>query len=152
MRDSLIHEEVFFEFVKNHDQLNRIYYSDEPIFGQKIIGLLVDDAAAPDRDDEGYIPYYTPYVNELLKAGGNTIIDPNWDNIYKDFINLDHNLDSVEYIKNLVESKTTREEVTQLVIDLIVKKLINLNILSNNVYVVMHPHWDKSWVNEIVEV
>ena len=148
----LEHEQVFFEFVKQHDLLQHLSYSDNPVNGQKIIGLLVDDADDETRVNEDYVPYYAEFVKPLLEDTDNAIIDPNWDNIYINFISLDHNLESIEYMKSLVESKTTREEVTQLVIDLILKKLIASNINAKTVYVVIHPHWNTDWCNEVIEV
>ena len=39
----LEHEQVFFEFVKNHDLLQHITYSEKSIKDQKVIGILIDD-------------------------------------------------------------------------------------------------------------
>jgi hypothetical protein len=101
----LEHEQVFFEFVKKHDQLNHLTYSEETIEGQRVLGIIVDDTTATNRADEDYVPYYAPYMKPLLDNPDNVIIDPNWDNIYLDFTEIDHNLDSIEYIKSLVDSK-----------------------------------------------
>lgn len=146
------HEQVFFEFVKQHDILKHLSYSEEPIEGQTVIGVMVDDDDDVNRNNEDYIPYYASFIKPLLEDSNNAIVDPNWDNIYLNFIGLDHNLDSIEYIKSLVESKTTRKEIADLVVDLIIKKLISSNINANKVYIVVHPHWETDWLDEIVEV
>jgi len=93
----MTHEEVFFQFVKNHDNLSHLSYRESRREGQQIIGLKVP--GVPGEDDDIFVPY----VAELLKEEDTTIIDPNYDAIYESFTGIDHNLDSVEYIKNLVE-------------------------------------------------
>jgi len=146
MRDSLIHEQVFFDFVKNHDILQHLKYTEERRKGQQIIGLLV--GGDPGEDDTVFVPY----VRELLKEDDVTIIDPNYDEIYESFINLDHNLDSVQYMIDLVESKQTREEISELAVNLIVKKLVDSNIDSQKVYVRVKPHWITDWCDQVIEV
>jgi hypothetical protein len=76
----LEHEQVFFEFVKQHDLLHHITYCEEPIEGQRVLGIIVDDSTATNRADEDYVPYYAPYMKPLLDNPDNVIIDPNWDN------------------------------------------------------------------------
>jgi hypothetical protein len=147
----LEHEQVFFEFVKQHDLLKHLSYSEQPLMNQEIIGLMVDDEDVEERYDEGYIPYYTSFIKPLLDDPDNAIIDPNWDNIYLNFINLDHNLDSIEYMKSLVAKATTRQDVVELVIELIIKKLIASNINAKKVYIVVHPHWRSDWLDKIIE-
>lgn len=140
MRDSITHEENFLQFVKNHDEMKHIQYSETPIENQKVIGVLVTD------------PTHEQLVRQKFTGEGSTVIDPNYDNIYEDFLKIDHDLDSVEYIKNVVESKQTQEEVAQFVIDFIIKKLLQLNIATEKVYVAISPNWDKTAFEEIVEV
>jgi hypothetical protein len=147
----LEHEQVFFEFVKQHDLLHHVTYSEEPVEGQRVLGIIVDDSTAINRADEDYVPYYAPYMKPLLDNPDNVIIDPNWDNIYLNFIGLDHNLDSIEYIKSLVESKT-REEISQIIVDLILKKLVASNINAKTVYVVINSRWNTEWFDGIVGV
>jgi hypothetical protein len=147
----LEHEQVFFEFVKHHDQLNHLTYSEEVIEGQRVLGIIVDDSTATNRADADYVPYYTPYMQPLLNNPDNVIIDPNWDNIYLDFTEIDHNLDSVEYIKSLVDSKD-KLEISQIIIDLILKKLVACNINAKTVYVVVNSRWNTDWFDGIVGV
>jgi len=147
----LEHEQVFFEFVKNHDQLHHLTYSEEPIEAQKVICILVDDTTDATRNDTDYVPYYTPYITPLLDNPDNVVIDPNWDNIYLNFIGLDHNLDSIDYMKSLGDPNN-KEEIAQLVIDLILKKLVASNINAKTVYIVINSHWNTDWLDEIVEV
>jgi hypothetical protein len=147
----LEHEQVFFEFVKQHDQLNHLTYSEEPIEGQRVLGIIVDDSTATNREDADYVPYYAPYMQPLLDNPDNVIIDPNWDNIYLDFIGLDHNLDSIEYMKSLGNSNI-KEEISQIIIDLLLKKLVACNINTKTVYIVINSHWNTDWLDGIVGV
>lgn len=147
----LEHEQVFFEFVKNHDQLNHLTYSAEPIEGQRVLGILIDDDNAVNRTDLDYVPYYAPYMKPLLDNPDNIIIDPNWDNIYLDFTKIDHNLESVEYIKSIFEPNT-REEDSELITNLILKKLVSCNINAKTVYIVINSRWNTDWLDGIVGV
>jgi hypothetical protein len=147
----LEHEQVFFEFVKQHDLLQHITYSEEPIEAQQILAVLVDDDNADNRADEDYVPYYAPYMKPLLDDVNAAVIDPNWDNIYLDFTKLDHNLESIEYIKSLVDSKDN-EEISQIIIDLILKKLVACNINAKTVYVVVNSRWNTDWFDGVVGV
>ena len=147
----LEHEQVFFEFVKKHDLLQHITYSEKSIKDQKVLGILIDDDAAVNRTDEDYLPYYAPYMKPLLDNPDNVIIDPNWDNIYLDFTKIDHNLESVEYIKSIFEPNT-REEDSELISNLILKKLVACNINAKTVYVVINSRWNTDWLDGIVGV
>jgi hypothetical protein len=147
----LEHEQVFFEFVKQHDQLNHVTYSEEPIEGQRVLGILVDDYNVINRDHTDYVPYYAPYIQTLLNNPDNVIIDPNWDNIYLNFIELDHNLDSINYMKSLGDPNN-KQEISQLIIDLILKKLLACNINAKTVYIVISSGWNTDWLDEIVGV
>ena len=146
MRDSLIHEQVFFDFVKNHDILQHLKYTEERRKGQQIIGLLV--GGDPGEDDTVFVPY----VRELLKEDDVTIIDPNYDEIYNNFIHLDHNLDSIEYIKNLFDNAETKEETLELILSLIIKPLIESNINTKKVYFRVKPYWNTEWCDQVIEV
>jgi hypothetical protein len=147
----LEHEQVFFEFVKNHDQLNHLTYSEEPVEGQRVLGILVYDDNVVNRNDLDYVPYYAPYIKPLLDNPDNVIIDPNWDNIYLNFTEIDHNLDSVEYIKSIFEPNT-REEDSELISNLILKKLVSCNINAKTVYIVINSRWNTDWLDGIVGV
>jgi hypothetical protein len=137
--------------VKQNDQLQHLTYSEEPIEGQKVLGILIDDDNAVNRADADYIPHYAPYMQPLLDNLDNVVIDPNWDNIYLNFIGLDHNLDSIDYIKSLVESKD-REEKIQFIVDSILKKLVASNINAKTVYIVINSRWNTDWLDGIVGV
>jgi hypothetical protein len=147
----LEHEQVFFEFVKKHDQLNHVTYSEEPVEGQRVLGILVYDDNVVNRNDLDYVPYYAPYIKPLLDNPDNVIIDPNWDNIYLNFTEIDHNLDSVEYIKSIFEPNT-REEDSELISNLILKKLVSCNINAKTVYIVINSRWNTDWLDGIVGV
>ena len=135
MRNPLEHEEVYFQFVKNHDLLKHIHYTETPVQNQNIIGIVPKDG-------------YTKTVKELMKNKQNVIIDPNYDSFYKDFLQIDHDLDSVEYIKNKLEN-STRQEIVDFTINNI-KKLIAQNIFANYVYIVVYPDWPTDWLDKII--
>lgn len=144
------HERVFFEFVKNHPVFSNLKFSEQKV-DQEIIGVLVHDDTAEGRELPTYIPYY---LDELYKLedSESVIIDPNYDTLYQSFIEQDHDLESIEYMKSLVESKTTREELTEIAIELIVKPLIASNIDAKKVYIVIHSHWAKDWLDKVIEI
>jgi hypothetical protein len=146
MLTSAEHKKVFFDFVKNHDEMIHIKYVDESIQDQQIIGLMVP--GIPGEDDVIFLPY----VEELLKEENTILIDPDYDQLYESFLGLDHNLESVEYMQQLVETDTSRERVSQLVIDLIIKPLIALNIDAKKVYFRIKPHWITDWCDQVIEV
>lgn len=133
----MTHEEVFFNFVIKHDILNHLVFGDKPT-GQKVIAIVGDDDTA------------IPYIGDLLKISSNTVIDPNWDEIYESFINIDHEKESVDYIQSLLESYDINE--TQTYIDGLVKKMIEKGIVANKVYVRIPPTADKSFYDEVIEV
>lgn len=146
MRDSLIHEQVFFDFVKHHDILQHIKYTEEKRQDQKIIGLQVGGEPGEDND------VFVPYVKELMKQDDVVIIDPNYDEIYNSFLGIDYAQDSVQYITELFDSVDTREELLQLILNLIIKKLIASNIDAKKVYFRVKPYWDTEWCDEVIEV
>lgn len=122
------HEDVFFEFIVQHDILKN-YFGEKPSV-QKLIGV-VGDIDIPET------------TNAVL-------IDPNWDAIYESFINLDHNLESIAYIKPLVEAFDLNQ--TQTYIDSLIKKMIARGISAEKVYVRIPEFADKSFYDEVIEV
>lgn len=123
------HEEVFFNFVIQHDALSHIVFGQKPA-GQKIIAVVGDA--------------------EVDNTVGTVIIDPNWDLVYESFINLDHNLESIEYMKTLLEPYTNTQ--TQAYIDGLVKKMIERGIVADKIYVRVPSTADKSFYDEVIEV
>ena len=130
----MTHEEVFFNFVIQHDILNHLIFG-EKTQGQKIIAIVGDDIAA---------------IGELIKEPNTAIIDPNWDAIYENFTSLDHDRESVEYIESILESYDINE--TQTYIDGLVKKIIAKGIVANKIYVRVPSSADKSIYDEVIEV
>lgn len=123
----MTHEEVFFNFVIQHD-----YFKD--MFGtkpadQKIIAIIGE--------------------NNITEANA-IVIDPNWDSIYESFLNIDHDKESVDYIQSLLESYNINE--TQTYIDGLVKKMIEKGIVADKVYVHIPSTADKSFYHEVIEV
>lgn len=137
------HEQVFFEFVKQHDLLKHLKYTETKRQDQEIIGLMV-----PSDDQELFVPF----VRELLKEEDTTIIDPNYDEIYNNFINLDHNLDSIEHIKQIIGEITTKEELVDFIVSFIIKPLIDSNINAKKVYFIVKPYWVTDWCDKIIEI
>jgi len=122
----MMHKEVFFNFVIQHD-----YFKD--MFGtkpadQKIIAVVGE--------------------NDIAEAGA-AVIDPNWDSIYESFINIDHDRESVDYIRSLLESYDINE--TQSYIDSLIKYIIGKGIAANKVYVHIPSTADKSFYDEVIE-
>lgn len=131
------HEEVFFDFVVQHDILKHIVFGEKPM-GQKVIAVIGADETA------------IPAIRDLLKTPNTIIIDPNWDAIYENFINLDYNLESIAYIKSLVEAFDPNQ--TQTYIDGLVKKMIERGIVADKIYVRIPSSADKSFYDEVIEV
>lgn len=146
MRDSLIHEQVFFDFVKNHDILQHLKYTKTRRKDQKIIGLEVGGEPGEDND------LFFPYVEKLMEQSDVVVIDPNYDEIYNSFSNIDYAADSIEYISNLFDSTETREELLEVILNLIIKKLIASNIDAKKVYFRVKPYWNTEWCDEVIEV
>lgn len=122
----MTHEEVFFNFITQHDYFKDMF-GMKPT-GQQIIGVVGD--------------------NNITEVGA-VVIDPNWDSIYESFINIDHNAESVEYIKSLLESYDINQ--TQAYIDNLVKKMIEKGIVADKVYVHIPSTADKSFYDEVIE-
>jgi hypothetical protein len=148
----LEHEQLFFDFVKQNPQLEHLSYRTTVLKTQKIIGILVDESSYGDKDSDTYVPYYTDYVKNLESQTSTVIIDPNWDKIYDNFINLDHGQDSIDYIKSVVESLDTRELVGEFIVEKIAKKLVASLINAKKVYFVIDDTWSTDWLNEVIEV
>lgn len=133
----MTHEEVFFEFVIQHDILKHVAFGEKPI-GQKVIAVIGADEPA------------TQTIGDLLKTPNTTIIDPNWDAIYESFTNLDHNKESIDHLQSLLESYDINE--TQTYIDGLVKKMIERGIVADKIYVRIPSMADKSFYDEVIEV
>lgn len=135
------HYEVFHKFVVQHDILKHIKYGIKPK-NQKRIGIR--------GTDEKVIPI----IREALadKRVIATIIDPNIDEIFNNFINLDHDIESVEYIKNLIEPTIGTKEWVNFYNVHIIKMLLDMNIQADVVYVRIWEHDDESYYDEIINV
>ena len=127
------HEEFLFTFVKNSG-LFKFNYLDSPLENQKIIGIIADDK-------DGKLP-----LCQEMQDLGYAVIDPNWDLLYQSFLSIDFNDETLEYVKRLVE-----QDVSSVIIS-IIKEMINSNIDSEKVYVVVSDSWDKDWLDETIEV
>ena len=138
------HQQVFFDFVKGHDELSDLSYTEERR-EQEIVGLMVK--GNPEEDDIVFLPFL-----ETLSKEDMAVVDPNYDELYESFLKIDHNLDSVEYMQSLVEENLDRTRIAKLAVDLIVKPLIESNIDAKTVYFRVKPHWDLSWCDRIIEV
>jgi hypothetical protein len=117
-------EDLFYEFVKQHQQLQHLTFG-ETIEGQQWIGVLTDGF---NNDDGVYI-------------------SADWDKIYEDF--LESSNDSVEYISSKMSSIDTGEKLANFVTTYILEKLKADNIQSQKVYVCISDNWDKTWFASI---
>ena len=119
-----VQENLFYEFVKQHQQLKHLTFG-EPIEGQQWIGVLTEGF---NNDDGVYI-------------------SADWDKIYEDF--LEESNDSVEYISSKMSSIDTGRKLADFITTYILKKLKADNIQSQKVYVCISDNWDKTWFDSI---
>lgn len=138
------HEHVFFEFVRN-SAFSHVSCLDKPLKKQELIGLLVDDL-----ESDGYSPSQLEFIENLKTAS--VVIDPDYDQVYSNFIKLDYNLESIDYIRGIVESEKSREELSEIIIELLLKKFIDSNINAKKVYFVIYPQWRTDWLDKVIEV
>ena len=117
-------ESLFYDFVKQHEQLEHLTFG-EPIEGQQWIGVLTDGF---ENDDGVYI-----------------LAD--WDQIYEDF--LDSSNESIEYISSKMFSIDTGRKLADFITTHILEKLKADNIQSQKVYVCISDNWDKTWFDSI---
>jgi len=136
------HEQVFLEFVKHHDDLQHLSFSDTKIKNQKIIGLL-----ETEENDEVFIPF-----TENLLTENDVLIDPNWDEVCNSFVSLKHDEETVDYIKDIIDSLETKKEVLEFLLNFIIKPLIDSNINANKVYFRIKPNWNTDWCDKVIEV
>jgi hypothetical protein len=119
-----VQENLFYEFVKQHQQLEHLTFG-EPIEGQQWIGVLTEGF---NNDDGVYI-------------------SANWDEIYEDF--LEESNDSVEYISSKMSSIDTGRKLAEFITTYILEKLKADNIQSQKVYVCISDNWDTNWFDSI---
>ena len=119
-------ESLFYDFVKQHEQLEHLTFG-EPIEGQQWIGVLTDGF---ENDDGVYI-----------------LAD--WDQIYENF--LDSSNESIEYISSKMFSIDTGRKLADFITTHILEKLKADNIQSQKVYVCISDNWDKTWFDSIEE-
>ena len=136
------HEQVFLEFVKHHDDLQHLSFSDIKVKNQKIIGLL-----ETEENDELFIPFA-----EKLLTENDVLINPNWDEVCNSFVGIKHDEETVDYIKDIIDSLETKEEVLEFLLNLIIKPLIDSNINANKVYFRIKPNWNTDWCDKVIEV
>ena len=123
-------ESLFYDFVKQHEQLQHLTFGD-PIIGQQWIGVL----------------------KEGFERNDGVVIDPNWDGIYEDYINSSGVWDdSIEYIKTKVSSIDTDRKMANFITTKILDRLKADNIQSEKVYVCISNYWSKTWFDSIEEV
>ena len=117
-------ESLFYDFVKQHEQLEHLTFG-EPIEGQQWIGVLTDGF---ENDDGVYI-----------------LAD--WDQIYENF--LDSSNESIEYISSKMFSIDTGRKLADFITTHILEKLKADNIQSQKVYVCISDNWNKTWFDSI---
>lgn len=140
------HEQFFIEFVKQHDIMTHIKYREDKLEGQQIIGILVQEEPGPNNEQ------FNIFLGDLLREPNTIFIDPNYNAIYENFINIDFAKESVDYIKTVFESASTKEQLLELILNLIIKKLIASNIDASKVYFIIKPNWATDWLDKVIEV
>jgi hypothetical protein len=117
-------ENLFYDFVKQHKQLEHLTFG-EAIEGQQWIGVLTEGF---NNDDGVYI-------------------SADWDEIYGDF--LESSNESVEYISSKISSIDNSTKLADFITTHILEKLKEDNIQSQKVYVCISDNWDKTWFDSI---
>lgn len=149
MENEEFHKKVFTEFVINHDDMKHLNYMPTRRTDQKVIGILVSQT---EEEKKERLPYYYEFTESLKEDRDNKVIDPNYDQIYMSFLGIDHNRDSVEFIKQYIEETLTTKESRTEFVESILKETVSRNIDAKNVYIVIHDHWSRDWFDEIIEV
>lgn len=132
MHNSVIpeYDDIFYNYVKNHNDLSHIKYGD-PIPNQKWIGVI-DDPVGKKTDG--------------------VIIDPNWDEIYNGFleVNWPNAEEAKAYINNLIKPmENNSSAIYNFIINKILKRMKKENIQSEKVYVGIGLGADKAFFDSI---
>lgn len=146
-------EESFFNHAKDHLLLSHLTYTDSPVEGQEVIGLLVDEDNDPTRADEKYADFQA-FIGTLINLDHpeNVLIDPNWDLICEHFTTIANVSDEFkQYVKDELAEKN-REEFAEYITHNIIKKLIANNINAKNVYVVISKYCPTDIFDKVMEV
>jgi hypothetical protein len=129
----MTNEELFFQFVKGHDDLAHIEYGENPVEGQQWIGVV---------DPE-----------ETLDNGihdGKLYIDPDWDEIAEAFKASSGFGDDT--MKNMITALDTQKKASNFVIKYVLTPMKAANVQADEVYVVISSHWTKTWFDSIQEI
>jgi hypothetical protein len=129
----MTNEELFFQFVKGHDDLAHIEYGETPVEGQEWIGVL---------DPE-----------ETLDNGihdGKLYIDPNWDEIGDGFLASSGFGDDT--MKNKIDALDTAKKASNFVLKYVLTPMKEANVQADKVYVVIGSSWTKTWFDSIEEI
>ena len=128
----MTNEELFFQFVKGHDDLTHIEYGENPVEGQKWIGVI---------DPEETIG------NGIID--GKLYIDPNWDEIAENFKTSIGFGDGT--MVTLIEALDTQKKASNFIIKYVLTPMKAANVQADEVYVVISSHWTKTWFDSIIE-
>lgn len=131
-------EECFFQFIKGHDTLAHLTYGDA-IEGQQWVAILPSDESLIDGMIAN-LPEQNPVV-----------ITPDWDQVYENFINLDHNKEAITYIKGLVVGLDTNKKIANFITKHALQKIRDCNVQSDKVYVVISKDFAKTWFDTVIE-
>ena len=134
-------ENLFFDFVKQHQLLSHIVYGDTPVEGQQWIGIISDNDTHADWVAEN-----------VMTDSDAVIIDPNWDEIRTNFENSAGKWDeSKDYMMAKMEALDTPLKGTNFIKKFILEKMKSNNIQAKKVYVGITSHWAKSYFDSTVE-
>ena len=127
----MTNEELFFQFVKGHDDLAHIEYGENPVEGQQWIGVI-------DPEET--------YTNE-----SELVIDPNWDEIWENYTS-SVGFGDVETIINLLTAADTPKKLSNFMLKYVFTPMKECNIQADKVYVVINSTFTKTWFDSIIEV
>jgi hypothetical protein len=105
-------EDLFYDFVKYHQQLEHLTFG-EPVEGQQWIGVL----------------------DENFNTDDGIIIAPDWDIIYEDYVKSSGKWDdSIEYISSKISEMQSGRELADFVMRCIIERLKLDNIQSQKLH------------------
>lgn len=129
-------EIVFFDFMKSHPTLGHLKYKEDETVGLQLIGVPTIDG-------------YTDFMKTFIDDEKSSVLDPNWDELYSEFLKQCDDDSAKEYISSIVDS-ASREQLVELVISFIL--YISSNIDSDNLYVAIGDGWRQDWLTQLAEV
>jgi hypothetical protein len=121
-----------------HEELKRIPINETRV-KKTVVGIIVDKSSDQWKQ-------YTSSITDGV------VVDINYEVVYNNFLQISYAAESVAYIKEVVESFSTRESlINDFIVDRVLLNLIN-KIESKKVYVVIDAEWKTDWLDKTLEV